>query len=255
MHLFEMESGIHLSKSKYYLVSQRLERRLQATNKQSYEEYLAWIRLPENESEKRKVVDLLTTNETYFFREADHFKLLAKLAVEYSSAGRILKVWSAACSSGEEPYSIAMVLAHYSGLNRWKIDASDLSETMLEIAKEGLYPLRASEKIPERFLKEYCLKGKGSYEGQFIVRASLRSKVYFFHRNLTSVSGMDEAYDVIFLRNVLIYFDAYKKKEILKNVIKCLAIGGKLIVGHAESVLGMMDGLEQIKPSVYVRVK
>ncbi|KPQ28484.1 MAG: chemotaxis protein methyltransferase CheR [Marinobacter excellens HL-55] len=255
MRFFEAESGISLSRNKQYLVAQRLESRLRATKKKNYADYLAWVQLAGNEPEKRLVVDLLTTNETSFFREVDHFKLMAKLAKEYRDAGKVLRIWSAACSSGEEPYSIAMVLDQYSGNNFWEIDASDLSESMLDIARQGLYPLRASDRVPQRYLKQYCLRGRGAYQDQFMIKESLRKRVYFCNRNLMSDVDCDKIYDAIFLRNVLIYFDANKKKRILQKVIERLAIGGRLIIGHAESVLGLIDGLEQVQPSVYIKAK
>ncbi|MGP9833485.1 CheR family methyltransferase [Marinobacter sp. NSM] len=255
MRFFETESGISLSTNKQYLVAQRLESRLRATKKKNYADYLAWTQLPGNESERRLVVDLLTTNETSFFREVDHFKLIAKLAKEYRDAGKILRVWSAACSSGEEPYSIAMVLDQYSGNNFWEVDASDLSESMLEVARQGLYPLRASDRIPDRYLKQYCLKGKGVYQDKFLIKESLKKRVFFCKRNLLSDVDSNKVYDAIFLRNVLIYFDANKKKRILQKVTERLVTGGRLVVGHAESVLGLIDGLEQVQPSVYIKAK
>jgi chemotaxis protein methyltransferase CheR len=160
-------------------------------------------------------------------------------------------VWSAASSTGEEAYSIAMTVASaYSG-PRWEVVGTDISSRVIETAKRGLYPLDATRQIPQEFLRSYCLKGKGEYEGYLAVSPEIRSHVSFTHANLMDSLVRLGTFDVIFLRNVMIYFDVETKRALLERVSSMLAPGGYLMVSHSESINGIQGALRQVSPSVF----
>jgi chemotaxis protein methyltransferase CheR len=201
------------------------------------------------------MVDLLTTNETYFFREPQHFEFLKQIAPN-SANPSIYRVWSAAASIGAEAYTIAMVLSDKLGVDgRWEILGTDISDSVLETARRGHYRLAEADKIPTPFLKKYCLKGTGDQAGTFLIDKRLRQHVNFEQLNL-NVEGMKKMgeFDVIFLRNVLIYFDIPTKQRVVANLIRSLKTGGYLIVGHSESLNGITNALVQVKPTVYQRM-
>jgi chemotaxis protein methyltransferase CheR len=201
-------------------------------------------------------VDLLTTNETYFFREPQHFDFLQQIVPLSVKHGQVYRAWSAAASIGAEAYTIAMILANKLGEGgAWDILGSDISNSVLEQARSGHYRMAEAEKIPGEYLKKYCLQGNGRQEGYFLIDKKIRQHVRFEQMNL-NVEGMKKAgdFDVIFLRNVLIYFDIQTKRRVIANLIPCLKNGGYLIVGHAESLNGITDVLTQVKPTVYRRL-
>ena len=164
------------------------------------------------------------------------------------------RVWSAASSSGEEAYTLAMVLAEHSPVANWEIVGTDISTRVLERAGKGLYPMERTTHIPQAYLKKYCLRGTGSQEGNFLIGKELRSRVKFHHANLKNELGQLGSFDVIFLRNVLIYFDLDTKAQVVANVLRRLPAGGYLMVGHSESLNGISSQLTLIKPSVYQKI-
>jgi len=247
---FFAESGIRLGVNKRSLVCGRLAPRLKALQIDKYGDYLHFIEAAQNELERQLAVDLLTTNETYFFREMRHFSFLQELLAQ-GWPGHVPQIWSAASSSGEEPYSIAMVMAEQFGDSAWQVDASDLSLRMLDTATRGLYPLSRARDMPPALLKKYCLKGLGQYEGYLLLDEALRRRVQFRSHNLMEPVVTSKKYDVIFLRNVLIYFDAAGKKKIISNLIKVLQPDGYLFVGHSESLNGITEQLVSVRPAVY----
>jgi chemotaxis protein methyltransferase CheR len=202
------------------------------------------------------MVDLLTTNETYFFREPQHFDFLKQEILPAAKPGQTFRVWSAAASIGAEAYTIAMVLADKFGVDgAWEILGTDISNSVLEQARRGHYRLAETEKIPKEYLKKYCLKGKGAQEGTFLIDKRLRQHVSFEQMNLNTEGGKKVGdFDVIFLRNVLIYFDIPTKQRVVGNLIPCMKKGGYLIVGHSESLNGITSALVQVKPTVYRRL-
>ncbi len=247
---FFTESGIRLGANKRSLVCGRLAPRLKALEMERYGDYLDFISMERNGLERQMAVDLLTTNETYFFREMRHFNFLQQL-LEQQWPGHVPQIWSAACSSGEEPYSIAMLLAEHLGEGNWQVDASDLSSRMLETAARGLYPLSRARDMPNGFLKRYCLKGLETYEGYLLVDDVIKRRVHLQSHNLMEPVQSSKKYDLIFLRNVLIYFDAEGKKKIIQHLIKALQPEGYLFVGHSESLNGITEQLIPVKPAVY----
>lgn len=247
---FQQESGIRLADSKKSLVCGRLNSRLRALNLRDYQSYLSFIIKPENQTEKQLAIDLLTTNETYFYRESKHFHYLQQLLTEWSAEKPPL-IWSAACSSGEEPYTLAMLMAEQFSSRPWRILASDLSVKMLTTAKLGLYPLTRAKELPSNLLKKYCLKGKKQYDGYLLVDDFIRNRVEFSQRNLMEPQQLDEKVDMIFLRNVLIYFDNKTKGQIIDLLSRWLKPEGLLFIGHSESLHGITERFSAIKPALY----
>ena len=248
--MFHSVSGIHLSEAKRPLVTGRLHKLAQERGI-DLNRYVSELLSRADPGELARVVDKLTTNETYFFREPEHFKFLGKL-VDGLAAGSSLRVWSAASSSGEEGYSIAMLLAERLGLSRWEVLGTDLSTAMVEQARRALYPMERARHVPEAYLKRWCLKGHGEYEGRLLVSRDLRSRVRFECANLTQDLPQIGSFDVIFLRNVLIYFDAARKADIVRRVLGRLKPGGYLLTGHAESLSNLDVPVRSLVPAVYV---
>ncbi len=156
-----------------------------------------------------------------------------------------------ACSTGEEPYTLAMVLADSLGTRPWEILASDISSRVLEKAQGGRYPLDGIRGIPEALLNRYCLRGVGSNNGVFMVDRALASRITFTSINLNNALPSVGQFDVIFLRNVMIYFDNQTKSEVVRRLSKHLRPGGYFIVSHSESLNGISDELQLVKPSIY----
>jgi len=242
-------AGIHLSPVKKALVAGRLAKRVKFHGLSSFGEY---FRLISGRPEERQIaVDLLTTNETHFFREPRHFELLRKRLLPDHPRGQTFRAWSAACSSGEEVYTLAMVLAEALGESPWEVLGSDISSRVLAQAESGLYPMSRAEELSADYLKRYCLKGVGSMEGHFVVSSRLRARAHFAQINLTEPLPSTGVFDAIFLRNVMIYFQADTKRQVVERLLTRLRPGGWLFVGHSESLNGIVDGLQGVAPSVY----
>lgn len=245
-------AGIHLADHKKALVMGRLSPRLRHYQLSSYGQYYDLLTGEKsNPGETQIAIDLLTTNETYFFREPKHFDFLRDDILPVRERGRVFRVWSAAGSSGEEAYSIAMLLDSCMKNDPWEVVASDLSSRMLEKASTGLYPIARSEKIPKSLLHKYCLKGIEEQEGKFIINRYLRSRVKFRQINLVESIPDMGLFDVIFLRNVMIYFEKDTRDQVVKRLLPLLKVGGYFIVGHSESLNGIDVDLKVIKPSIY----
>lgn len=242
-------AGIHMTTAKKALVSGRLARRVKHFGLSSYMEYFDLLKTKAN-GEFQVAIDLLTTNETFFFREPKHFDFIRdRILPTWRTGSR--RIWSAASSSGEEAYTLAMVLAEHSPIKSWEILGTDLSTRVLEKARNGQYPMSRIDNIPQNYLTRYCLKGVGSQEGTFLVANELRKRVSFVHANLKSDLTKLGSFDVIFLRNVLIYFDLETKKKVISNVLRQLKAGGYLMVGHSESLNGVTDAVESVRPAIY----
>ena len=244
-------AGISLSSSKKPLVSGRLAKRLAQHGVQNYGDYFRILQKDGQHGELQIAVDLLTTNETYFFREHKHFDFLRDQVLPHYRPGRPFRVWSAACSSGQEPYTLAMVLAESLGEAAWEIFASDISTRVLDRARTGQYALEQAEKVPKHYLGRYCLKGVGAQEGTFIVDRALRNRIKFSQINLNQNLPNVGEFDVIFLRNVMIYFDADTKRQVVQRLCGTLRKNGHLIIGHSESLNGIVDTLPVVQPSIY----
>lgn len=256
-------TGISLPPGKIHLIEQRLRRRVIAFELPDTEAYLQMLLDGKGmEEEMRLVIDLITTNTTSFFRESGHFDtLVSKIVPDRLAAatpGRTprLKIWSAAASEGAEAYTIAMVLAEMQRGGRpfdFAILGTDISNRMLTKATEAIYETDQLSTVPEALLQRYFLMGSHpSVSGKARVAPELRRRVRFCHLNL-----MDETYpvdhdvDVIFLRNILIYFDQADKERVVDRLVRHLAPKGFLIVGHAESMVVRHPHLRQVKPTIF----
>ncbi|BAL26479.1 protein-glutamate O-methyltransferase CheR [Azoarcus sp. KH32C] len=244
-------AGIHLGPEKKALVCGRLNKRLKHHGLDSYGGYLRLLGSGREPQELQTALDLLTTNETYFFREPRHFALLRDRILPARRPGASFRVWSAACSSGEEPYSLAMLLADRLGDAPWEIVASDISTRVLAQARSGHYAIERADNIPRPYLKAYCLKGIGAQDGTFLIDRGLRSRIDFRQVNLNERLPQFGCFDVIFLRNVMIYFDVETKRQVVQRLLGALRPGGYLLVGHSESLNGINDHVEPVVPSVY----
>ena len=246
-------AGITLSDAKKVLLTGRLSKRLTALGISNYTQYFKYVTDVLHADELQHMVDLLTTNETYFFREPQHFDFLKQIIPVSLKQGQTYRVWSAAASTGAEAYTIAMILADKMGVDgSWEVLGTDISNSVLEKARRGQYRMAETEKIPLEYLKKYCLKGKGSQEGTFLIDRKLRQHVSFEQMNLNADNikrGRD--FDVIFLRNVLIYFDVPTKQHVVSNLIPSLKHAGYFIVGHSESLNGITEALSLEKATIY----
>ena len=243
-------AGIHLRLGKKALVCGRLSKRLLHHQLRSYAEYFALIQSPEGQIEQQICVDLLTTNETYFFREPKHFEWLRSYLHTLPPSGQMLRVWSAASSSGEEAYSLAMVLAQYSQ-QPWQIMGSDISLRMIERARTGHYAMARAQHIPKPYLTKYCLRGTGSQDGTFLISKALREQVEFVQINLNQPLPTVGLFDVIFLRNVMIYFDTATKQAVIERLVAQLRPGGYLCIGHSESLNDITHPLRSVAPAIF----
>ena len=242
-------AGISLSNAKKPLVSGRLTKRVRQQGHPSFNAY--FNSLLQNKEELQIAVDLLTTNETYFFREPKHMDFLAEKLLSAHPAGGTFRVWSAASSSGEEAYSLAMILADKLGQQPWEIVGSDISTRMLEKARAGHYSLERTKGIPRIYLQRYCLKGVGEQTGTFKIGHILRERVSFQQINLVEALPKVGNFDVIFLRNVMIYFDMDTKRKVVQRLLPMLKSGGYFFVSHSESLNGVTDALKLVSPSIY----
>lgn len=256
------ESGIWLSEMKKALLAGRLARRLRELGLHTFSEYHE--RVSTDAVERVRMIDLLCTHETHFFREPHQFEhieqvLLPRLRAE-ADAGRHprrIRAWSAACSSGEEPFSLAMLLlSAFPPGSGWSIDilASDLSTRILERARAAVWPLARSSEIPPPYLKRFMLRGVGKEEGRMKACPELRQLVRFERINLKDDSyPVETPFDLILCRNVLIYFQAAEKLRVVGRFARLLSPHGCLYLGHSESLLGTTSALEAVGPNTYAQ--
>lgn len=243
-------AGITLSAAKKALVCGRLGKRLQACQVGSYGDYFELLMSGESAGELQNAVDLLTTNETYFFREPRHFERLRAEAAA-APADTPFRVWSAAGSTGEEAYSIAMVLEDVRPGRRWEVVASDISARVLAQARAGHYRADRLQNFPPGFLQRFCLKGCGPQQGTLLIERWLREKVGFLQVNLNEPLPQLGVFDVVFLRNVLIYFNRDTKRKVVARVLQKLRPGGLLLVGHSESLVDVTNEVSMLAPSAF----
>jgi chemotaxis protein methyltransferase CheR len=234
--LFHSVSGIKLGDNKHALVAGRLQRLAQDAGEPNVDAYVErLVRGNAPAEEMTRVIDRLTTNETYFFREPQHFNDLAT-RLDKHDVSQEFKVWSAASSSGEEAYSAAMLMSDKLGEAPWQVVGTDLSTSVVESARKGLYTMDRARMVPPDYLRRFCLKGQGDQDGKLMIHRSLRERVRFQAANLMLPLPQLPMFDVIFLRNVLIYFDNDAKSQIVRRVLTQLKPDGVLYTGHAESL-------------------
>ncbi|MBC7206829.1 MAG: SAM-dependent methyltransferase [Methyloversatilis sp.] len=245
-------SGIALADHKKTLLVGRLSKRLGPCGARGWKDYFELLMDGSRPGELQVAIDLLTTNETYFFREPAHFTFLAEQILTRFEGSEPLRIWSAASSSGEEIYTLAMVLADTLGMGRrWEIFGSDLSTRVLETARRAHYPMTRADKIPPAFLKRFCLKGTGPQEGTFLIDRPLRERVSFDRINLNETLPDIGMFDIVFVRNVMIYFDPDTKRQVMGRILTKLKPRGHVFVSHSENLHGVTDRVDIVKPSIY----
>lgn len=261
--LIHRETGIFLPEVKKALVVARLSRRLRTLGLRSFGDYFDVVE-QDRDGEKTVMLDNICTNETRFFREPRQFEFLEnevlpawKARGEAGQMPKRIRVWSAACSTGEEPYSLAMLLrTHFPAESGWNIEilASDLSTKVLATARDGVWPVQRMAEIPPAYLRAYMLRGVRSEEGKIRAQANIRSLIEFRRLNLNDEQyPVDGPFDLIFCRNVLIYFNRETKAAVVGRLARHLSPAGLLFLGHSETLHGAAHALRHAGPTAYGR--
>ena len=264
-HLIYRESGIWLAAHKHALLTGRLARRLRLLGLSCMQEYYELLAQPDQLHERAVMIDCITTNETHFFREPRHFDFLLQHVFprwrQEATAGQRtthLRVWSAGCSTGEEPYSLAMLLLkHFPADQGWNFEvlATDISSRVLEKARSAIYPIEKSKDIPPDLLRSYMLRGRGEHKAVMKANPELHRVVRFARVNLNADSyPIMDSFDLIFCRNVLIYFDQESKEKAIGGILRHLSPSGLLVVGHSEHLGGIAPNLKTIAPTIHALV-
>lgn len=256
-------SRIDLGANKKELVTARLSKRLRATGIPSLNDYVKLVSTRAGEDELVHLIDAISTNHTFFFREIKHFEFMTSnclpetVARGQKSGDREFRLWSAASSSGEEAYSIAIQLDDYfsrqPGWN-WLIQATDISTKILEKAKQAVYPLERVRDVRPEWLRQYFQKGINQWEGHYRVKEELRNKISWHHLNLLQPNyPFQKPFHCIWCRNVMIYFDRPTQEILVQKLYDLLVPGGYLMIGHSESLTGIKHPYKAVKPAVYLK--
>ena len=250
---------IRLHQGKEALIKARLGKRMRHHGFTELSEYCDFLRTRADEDEFTLVVDSLTTNFTNFMREEGHFKFLIEHALPslLPPGKKKFRVWSAASSSGEEPYTIAMYLAEHFPLAQnwdWRVTGSDISTKVLAMAERAVYSDERVSTIPPDWLRKYFQIGVGKWAGHYRVKSTLGERVHFRQINLIESYQHREPFELIFCRNVMIYFDRPTQEQLVNRLCQFLLPGGHLLIGHSESLSGLNVPLRCVRPSVYQRV-
>jgi chemotaxis protein methyltransferase CheR len=259
-NFIENQCGIKLSENKKNMVEGRLRKRIRALGMSGYHEYLDYVFTTGCEEEQMHLVDVITTNKTDFFREINHFNMLSNKVLPYFASKGMgssytLNVWSSASSTGEEPYTLAMVLAEYFGVDgNFTVYATDINTNVLQTGKKAVYTAEKAEDIPFDYKKKYMMRSVDRTKKLVRFKPEIRDKVKFARNNLK-----EEQYvipckmDIIFCRNVIIYFDQPTQETILRRICSYLKPGGFLFMGHSESIHGIELPITTYAPTVYTR--
>lgn len=256
------ELGIKMPASKKTLLEARLQKRLRELCMSTHEEYCDYLFSPQGmEDELVNLVDVVTTNTTDFFREPKHFDLMQEKVLPElfarGGASRTMSIWSAGCSSGEEPYTLAMVMSEFARQNAgftFKILATDISTQVLRMAVRAVYPETKIGPIPQEYRKRYLLRSKDRTRRLVRIGPDARNHVRFRRLNFMEEFSFDGMLDIIFCRNVVIYFDRPTQEMLFSRFCRKLAPGGYLFIGHSESLAGMNLPLEPVAPTVYRKI-
>jgi chemotaxis protein methyltransferase CheR len=250
--------GINLHDGKMALVKARLNKRLRRLGLDNFHQYMDVIQRDAGGQETAAMLDALSTNLTYFFREPRHFEILRDLVLpgvlRRHRQDRTIRIWSAGCSSGEEPYSIALAVREaINDLEEWdvRILATDLSRPMLAMAREGSYASPRLKETPAAWVAKYFTHSGHGAGSRYRVKDALRQWVHFAHLNLVEDWPMKGQFDVIFCRNVMIYFDKTVQAKLIERFWRQLAPGGCLFLGHSESLAGLRHPFRYLRPTVY----
>ncbi len=258
----QSEFGIKMPPAKKIMLQSRLTKRLRAMNMNSYRQYQEYLFSPEGmERELPYMIDAVTTNKTDFFRERVHFDLLYETLLpdwfRKNGANEIFSAWSAGCASGEEPYSLAMTLNEFVGIQpsfRFEVTATDISREVVEKARQAIYPKSKTDPIPMQFKTKYLMRSKDRKKELTRIVPELRCKVAFGCLNLMKAFPTNKKYDVIFCRNVIIYFERPVQEKLFAKCCDCLKSDGYLFIGHSETLSGMTLPLKQVRPTIYQKV-
>lgn len=261
--LIYSKAGIFLAPAKKALLEARLSRRLRELGMESFAAYYKYVTEDLGGEELTHLLDCISTNETHFFREPRQFEFLEKQVFpQWTTQAKDglrshqIRVWSAGCSTGEEPYSLAMTLLdHFPPGHGWDIEitATDLSCRAIGIAQKAIWPIAKVNEIPQKYLKQFMLQGVGGQQGYMKAGPEIRSIVTNYRLNLNDEHYcVTPPFDLIFCRNVMIYFDAESRARIVHRLVNFLAPEGYLFVGHAESLSGVSDRIRHVTPTVYV---
>jgi chemotaxis protein methyltransferase CheR len=246
--------GLDLKRGKEALVASRLGKKLRKLGFRTFAEYHRHVLADSTGDALIDLIDALTTNHTSFLRERAHFEFLARAANEEFRGVSTLRVWSAACSSGEEPYSIAMCLAQALAnppARHFSIRATDISTRVLDTARRGVYPAVRFDDVPEPWRRAYLLRGRDQAAGFYKVKPELAARIEFERLNLIEPFPERGLFHVIFCRNVMMYFDKQTQQDIVQRLSVCVERGGYLFVGHSESLTGIQHALQYVRPATY----
>lgn len=246
-------SGITLHEGKRELVIARLQKRLRALGHQSFGEYISYAEGDPSGQEIVTLLDAIATNHTQFFREASHFDFIIDRIVPALRPATNLRLWSAPCSTGEEVYTMAMSLQMRAPQQAYQILGSDISTKALAAAKAGVYKMPAVQAMPREVLRRFFEKGMGEQEGLVRVQKDLRRNISFRHLNLLEITDLGERFEVIFCRNVMIYFDRAVQQRVVSMLERHLVPGGHLFISHSESLNGLTHGLQWVAPATFQR--
>lgn len=258
--------GIKMSAEKKIMFQARLQRRLRELDIKSFDEYARRLFTTEHDSVEISILaDYISTNKTEFFREKEHFQFITDHVLpeifceKQTNSFFQLKLWSAGCSSGQEAYSMAITLEEFMQSRNFRFDysivATDISGRMLKTARQAVYPMSQVEEIPLEIKKQYFLKSKSLIDQKVRIVKNLRDRVKPAYLNLMdNVYVLDTQFDLIFLRNTLIYFEHQIQQQVLTKILDKLKIGGYLFIGHSESLINMNLPIKSIAPSVYVKI-
>ncbi|HHN74924.1 MAG TPA: protein-glutamate O-methyltransferase CheR [Acidobacteria bacterium] len=254
--LVHQRAGIAIPAGKEALVASRLRRRLKACGIATIPEYLDLVARDSTGTELRAMIDVLTTNKTSFFREEAHFRYLAERVLPEARSSRRLRLWSAGCSTGQEPYTTVICLAEtLSDFGSWdiRILATDISDRVLAEAKAGRYPRHSLEGLDDAIVRKYFSSEADGSEPVYVAKPILRKPIRFARLNLMAQWPMKGPFDVIFCRNVMIYFDKPTQERLVNRFHALLRPGGHLLIGHSESLTGLDHPYEYIAPATYQR--
>lgn len=249
-------SRIRLSREKEALIRARLGKRMRALGLETLPDYCEYLGSSEGEDEVRQAIDALTTNFTQFLREREHFEFTVGEVLPRLLAGKKkpFGIWSSACATGEEPYTMAFYLEEHfpaaAGWD-WRIWATDISTRALEKAARGIYPDDRLIELPRDWVRKYFQRGVGGCAGHCRVKPQLQQRISFQQMNLLDTSHDDGTFEVIFCRNVMIYFDRATQEQVVARLSRALAPGGYLFTGRSESLSGLALPLKCLRPSIY----
>ncbi|HOK45078.1 MAG TPA: protein-glutamate O-methyltransferase CheR [Bryobacteraceae bacterium] len=252
--LARLHAGLDLREGKEGLVSARLGKKVRQGGFRNFQQYCDHVAADTTGKALAEMIDALTTNHTMFLREPAHFDFLRRIASAELRGPGPIRIWSAACSTGEEPYSIAICLLEELGpqaASRIRILASDISTRALQAAKDGIYAAERFEGFPAAWLPRYFLRGEGNWKGWYRVKPELRRMLEFRRINLMEPFTGLPSFDVVFCRNVMIYFDRPTREDVVRRITALIEPGGYLLTGHSESLLGGQHSLQYICPAVY----